>query len=221
MKLIHEETSLVLAGAWNPAILTPAWVLQHGLNKVLDGTNRYQTFLPTGLGLVFDSPRYVLDDLTYSVRPDSLIINPNSETPEDLSSVEAAAAQMLEQLKHTPIGGVGHNFEFREQNPQSSQLDIFTHSRQEISDEMPEGWESATTVINSSFTNANKTVLINVQHALMGDVIVVKVNFHHAVSNVDQAISVLRGENGYSRMTQNLEFSRTLLTSIFGELENE
>lgn len=221
MKLIHEETSLVLAGAWNPAILTPPWVLQHGLNRALDGTNRYQTFLPTGLGLVFDSPRYVLEDLTYTVRPDALIIVPNSETPADLNSVEDAAARMLEQLSHTPIGGVGHNFEFRELNPQPDQLDIFTRSRQEIGDVMPEGWEPATTAINSSFTNTAKTVLFNVQHTLMGNVIIVKVNFHHAVSNVEQAISVLRGENGYSRMTQNFDFSRTLLTSLFGELENE
>ena len=109
MKLIHEETSLVLAGAWNPAILTPPWVLQHGLNRALDGTNRYQAFLPTGLGLVFESPRYVLEDLTYTVRPDSLIITPNSETPEDLNSVEDVTARMLEQLSHTPMGGVGHN----------------------------------------------------------------------------------------------------------------
>jgi hypothetical protein len=155
------------------------------------------------------------------VRPDSLIIAPKSETPEDLNSVEDAAARMLEELKHTPIGGVGHNFEFRELNPQPGQLDVFTRSRQDIADEMPEGWEPATTAFNSSFTNTVKTVLINVQHILTGNVIVVKINFHHAVSSVEQAISVLRGEQGYSRMTQHLDFSNTLLTSLFGDLENE
>lgn len=86
---------------------------------------------------------------------------------------------------------------------------------------MPGGWEPATTAINSSFTNTAKTVLINVQHILMGNVIVVKVNFHHEVSSVEQAISVLRGDHGYSRMTQNFDFSRTLLTSLFGDLKNE
>jgi len=221
MKLFHEETSLVLAGAWNPAILTPGWVLQHGLNKVLDGTNRYQTYLPTGLGLVFDTPRYVLEDLTFSVRPDSLIIVPKSEAPESLASVEAAAARMLDQLRHTPMGGVGHNFEFREQNPQPGQLDVFTRSRQDLADEMPEGWEPTTAAINSSFTNTAKTIVINLQRVLEGGVIIVKVNFHHAVTSVEQAISVLRGENGYSHMTQNFELSCNLLTSLYGDLENE
>lgn len=220
MKIFHEETSLVLAGAWNPAILTPAWVLQNGLNKELDGTNRYQTFLPTGLGLVFDAPRYVLEDLTFSVRTDSLIITPNSESPENLAFVEATAARMLEQLRHTPMGGVGHNFEFREQNPQPAQLDVFTRSRQDLADNMPGGWEPATSAILTSFSNTARTVVINMQRVLDGDMILVKVNFHHAVASVEQAISVLNGENGYAHMAQNFELACNLLTSIYGDLEN-
>lgn len=221
MKIFHEETSLVLAGAWNPAILTPAWVLQNGLNKELDGTNRYQTFLPTGLGLVFDAPRYVLEDLTFSVRTDSLIITPNSETLENLAFVEATAARMLEQLRHTPMGGVGHNFEFREQNPQPAQLDVFTRSREDLADNMPGGWEPTKSAILTSFSNTARTVVINMHRVLDGDMILVKVNFHHAVASVEQAISVLRGENGYSHMAQNFELARNLLTSIYGDLEIE
>jgi hypothetical protein len=33
MELIPSETTLVVAGAWNMAILTPAWVQKHGLLK--------------------------------------------------------------------------------------------------------------------------------------------------------------------------------------------
>ena len=33
MELIPAKTSLVVAGAWNAAILTPAWVLQHAFHK--------------------------------------------------------------------------------------------------------------------------------------------------------------------------------------------
>jgi len=219
MKLFHEETTLVIAGAWNPAILTPPWVLKHGLEKVLDGTNRYQAFLPAGFGLIFDAPRYVLEDLTFSVRPDSLIIVPKSETSEELNIAEDVAARMLNHLKHTPVGGVGHNFEFREQNPQPAQLDVFTRSRQDLADVMPNGWEPATAAISSSFTKAGGTVAINVQRTFEGGAIIVKVNFHHAVANAEQAISVLSGGNGYSRMPENFQLARTLLTTIYGELE--
>jgi hypothetical protein len=33
MELIPSETSLVIAGAWNVAILNPTWVQKHGLEK--------------------------------------------------------------------------------------------------------------------------------------------------------------------------------------------
>lgn len=219
MKLIHEETSLVLAGAWNPAILTPAWVLQHGLGKALDGTNRYQAFLPTGFGLIFEAPRYVLDDLTFSVRPDSLIITPKSEAVDDLASAEDVAAKMLDQLIHTPVAGVGHNFGFREQAPQSDTLGIFTRAVQDLADEMPDGWEPATTAIVASFTNAARNVVINVQRSFEGGEIIVKVNFHHAVVSAERAGFVLRGTNEYLRLNSNLQLAKSLLTTIYGDIE--
>lgn len=219
MKLIHEETTLVLAGAWNPAILTPPWVLHHGLGKELDGTNRYQAFLPAGFGLIFEVPRYVLDDLTFSVRPDSLIIVPKSMSAEALSATEDVAAKMLGALIHTPVGGVGHNFEFRESDPQGEQLEIFTQSRQDLADIMPDGWEPTTASVIASFANAAGTVIVNVTRLFQGGEIIVKVNFHHAVANAEQAIAVLAGANDYSRMAQNFELAKGLLTKIYGEME--
>lgn len=219
MKLIHEETSLILAGAWNPAILTPPWVLQYGLSKALGGTNRYQTFLPAGFGLIFEAPRYVLDDLTYSVRPDSLIIVPKSESVDALTAAEDATAKMVTQLKHTPVAGVGHNFEFRDQDAQPQLFEIFTRAQQDLADKMPNGWKPATTVVVASFANAAGNVVINVHRSFEGGVLIVRVNFHHAVANAEQAIAVLKGENGYLRMAANFELANALLTSIYGEIQ--
>jgi hypothetical protein len=219
MKFFHEETSLVLAGAWNPAILTPAWVLQHGLDKALDGTNRYQAFMPAGFGLIFEAPRYVLDDLTFSVRPDALIIVPKSESAEALTLTEDVAARMLGQLMHTPVAGVGHNFEFREQNPQAEQLEIFTQARQDLADVMPDGWEPTTASVVAAFVNAAGNVVVNVQRAFDGREIVIKVNFHHAVSSAEQAISVLTGADAYQRMASNMDVAKVLLAKIYGDLE--
>lgn len=218
MNINHGETSLVVAGAWNPAILTPQWVLQHGLGKALDGTNRIQAYLPAGQGVIFEFPRYVLEDFTFSARADALVIVPTSTDQERMAVAEDAAAGMLNELRHTPVGGIGHNFEFREPNPEPEQLQIFTDSRQDIADEMPGGWEPTSAVVVSSFANTENTVVLNINRLFEAGALVVKVNFHHPVASVDQAIQILRGENGYSTMAQNFETAKTIMTKLYGEL---
>jgi hypothetical protein len=139
MQLFPVETSLVVAGAWNPAILTPAWVLRHGLNRPAGQAEPVQVYVPAGTGLIFDFPRYVLPEFTFVVRPDTLIMAPTDQTANNLEVLENAAALMLEHLRHTPINGIGHNFEYRDTEPSPDQLENFTRSRQDISDIMPGG----------------------------------------------------------------------------------
>lgn len=220
MKINHGETSLVIAGAWNPAILSPQWVLQHGLGKALDGTNRIQAYMPAGQGVIFEFPRYVLDDLTFSARADALVIIPTTTKKEEMTIAEDAAAKMLQELRHTPVGGIGHNFEFREPNPQPEQLQVFTDSRQDIADEMPNGWDATSAVVVSSFAYGANAIVLNISRQFEAGTMMVKVNFHHPVAGVDQALQILRGENGYSRMTQNFDTAKNIVTKLYGEIDN-
>jgi hypothetical protein len=100
MTLNPGETSLVIAGAWNPAILAPAWVLQFGLNR--PGSNEpVQIAVSAGTGVLVDFPRFTLPEFAYVVRPDTLIVTPPNVTPESIARMEDAAAAMLESLPHT------------------------------------------------------------------------------------------------------------------------
>lgn len=220
MEINHSETSLVIAGAWNPAILTPHWVLEHGLGRVLDGTNRIQAFLPAGQGVIFEFPRYGLDDFTFAARADALVVVPTATTAERIEVVEVAVARMLEQLPHTPVGGVGHNFEFVEANPGAEQLQVFTDSRQDLADQMPEGWEASSAAIVSSFKNTHNGVVVNVSRFFEGGVIRIKVNFHHQVSNANQALNILRGEAGFNRMAINFQTAQNLVAQLYGVIDN-
>ena len=220
MQLVSSETSLVIAGAWNPAILTPAWVLQHGLLRPL-GDNIVQTFLPATLGGIFEFPRYVLDGLSFSVRPNLLILSPPESTPDLISTLEVTAANMLEELRHTPVTGIGHNFSFYKENPDAVDLDIFTTSRQDLTDNMPNGWVPASGSIAASFENNDGTVIVDIQRRCEANVLHVKFNFHHPIKSVDEALIVLRGENGFARMSQNLELAKQLMAAQYGEIEND
>ena len=143
MELVPAETALVIAGAWNAAILTPEWVLKNGLDR--EGEERVRVFFPAGPGAIFDFPRYSLDRFSYVVRPDALVIAPAATVQEDVQLVEDATAKMLEALRHTPVTGVGHNFEFREGEIDPAHASVFTHAREDLSDKFPAGWEPAAT----------------------------------------------------------------------------
>jgi hypothetical protein len=220
MKLITGETNLVIAGAWNPAIITPHWVLRHGLGVEPQIGLQIQAFLPAVQGLGFEFPRYALDRLSYSVRPDSFILTP-AVADEGLAIIEDAAARMVEQLRHTPIQGIGHNFEFREPEPPAGNLGAFTASTQDLADEMAEDWAPSSTTLVAAFSNDARNVVINVQRHFEAGRLTVKLNFHHPVTTTDQAVALLRGEGNNVRMTENLEFAKGLMTRLYGELENE
>lgn len=221
MKLVSNETSLVISGAWNPAILTPAWVLHHGLGRPLDEGELVKAFLPAGASGLFEFPHYVHKELSFSVRPDRLILSLSEFKPEGIDILEDAAAKMIGELKHTPITGVGHNFEFRETNPKPENLNIFTASRQDLTDSMPVGWSPSSAVLAASFKNDTDTVVVNVTRQYEANTLIVKFNFHHPIKSADEAIAALKGENGYLRMRQNLILANDLMATLYGDIEND
>jgi hypothetical protein len=163
MELIPAETSLVVAGAWNAAILTPPWVLRHAFHKPPQDQPQVQVFLPAGAGLIFELPRYALEGVTYSVRPDALVFAPNSSDDDSLGKVETASANIVEVLSHTPLSGIGHNFGFRDMEAVPAHGAVFSQSRQDLADAMPEGWQATAAAVVSSFKNANETVHVVVR----------------------------------------------------------
>jgi hypothetical protein len=120
-------------------------------------------------------------------------------------------------LRHTPVTGIGHNFQFYDANPSAQYLEIFNAARQDLADRIAEGWLPAASTLTSSFTNASGRVIVNISRSFDANTVTGKFNFHHPVSSVDQALEILRGEHGYVRMTENLEMARELMDSIYGK----
>jgi hypothetical protein len=215
MELIPSETSLVVAGAWNAAILTPGWVMQHAFQKPLEEQGRVQVFLPALQGAVFEFPRYVIDNMAYIVRPDALVVAPNESSAECLGLSEDAVTRIVSVLAHTPITGIGHNFEFRDQNPTPASLAVFTESRQDLVDQMPQGWIPSATAIAATFKDESDSVQMNMHRQWDGATVTVKFNFHHPVTSSEQARQVLDGTTGYRRMAENLEIAQQLINRIY------
>jgi hypothetical protein len=217
MDLVSSETSLVVAGAWNAAILTPAWVRQYGLGLPPGEQALVQVFLPAVRGALFELPRYVFDEFSFVVRPDALVVIPRDGTAQSLELAEDSVAKILIALAHTPVTGIGHNFEFRSLSPTPPQLAVFTQARQDLIDCMSADWSAVGVSIVSSFKNPADTVQINVHRQWDGGAISVKFNFHHAVATAEQAAAVLAGSNDYARMARNMEVAKELVESVYGD----
>ncbi|TNH40961.1 hypothetical protein [Paracoccus haeundaensis] len=212
------ETALVIAGAWNTAILSPEWVLRHGLQRQAE--ERVQVLIPAGVGMIFEFPRYNVGDFSYVVRPDALIVAPPETSEASIAACEDAVARMIDVLKHTPVSGLGHNFEFRDEAPSDVCVNGFTAARQDLVDQMPQGWDAASASINSSFRNHDGSVIVNISRTLDAGIHIVKFNYHHVIASVEQALQVLRGESDYRRMWTNYAQAAELVNQLYGEEDN-
>jgi len=216
MNLVTTETTLVLAGAWNGAILTPDWILRHGLGKSREEAQGavVQVELPAGPFGALESPRFTLEGFTYVARPDALILMPAATDEQSLKLIETCALGVLTTLKHTPIAGIGHNLEYASEDPALHRPESFAQSQNDLLDVAPQDWEAYKTVIASQF-NAG-AAQVNVQRYADSQKMGIKFNFHHAANNADDALKVLSGD-GYNSFWQNFRIASELVTKLFGE----
>jgi len=218
MKLVSSETSMVVAGAWNAAIVTPEWIQKYGLRQEPNEENRVQVFIPAGSGMVFEFPRFSFNGLVLAARPDALVINPKESSQAKMEEIEFLARNTLAELTHTPVNGIGHNFEFRDSSPDPRHLGVFTGSQEDLMDAAPNGWEVVGSNVTTSLRDGD--TIVNIARLFDGTKLTVKFNFHHQIANRDQAMAVLSGDNGYKRLFQNYTIARELVAKMYGEIDD-
>jgi len=220
MKLLPEETSLVIAGDWNPAILNPKWVGEHGLK--LNADVNVEMLLPVVAGAALGNhPQYRLGGLSFICRPGQLVLAPTEGDKFELA--EDAAANMVSILTHTPLRGVGHNFVFHDSDPQPAAVAAATAARADLVGAM-DGFESIATSITANFRQTNDggaEVLMSIERTFDEDGVQIRFNFHHPVTTVEQTLRVLQGTHGYQRMRGHLEAAGQLVARIYGEPRND
>src|ERR1041384_1472480 len=118
MKAQVENWSLVLVGAWDIAILTPDWLTKH-----LGASGSVQIEFPISNPLM--PLRYTLNGVHMVVSRERVVLAPSADDPEILRRMESFSKSILTVLTHTPVSGIGINFEFCEEVPSSELKRIF------------------------------------------------------------------------------------------------
>ncbi len=102
MPVSLQQTSTVVLGAWNPAILHPTWLSKHRIVRELP------VAVPIGFHTLLRRRRFSLDGFDWEVDQTRLAITSTAG-----SNSGECAAKVLKILCHTPVEGIGHNFVYR------------------------------------------------------------------------------------------------------------
>lgn len=108
MSGIPSEWNVVVVGAWNLAIFTPAWIAQH---LFLAGPDT-----PVNVQVAFDhaAPMQVaFQDLTVVPSENRLAVVPHRADAVTLARAATVASRALKELPVTPIRAAGINFRYR------------------------------------------------------------------------------------------------------------
>jgi hypothetical protein len=109
MKRDLERLSLVIAGRWNTAILSPDW-----LSKQIFNASEVGIMFPV---LGWGPPIFEASGLRITATDVALTFSPTQDSDELLQKIEIAGRQILDTLCHTPVGAFGENFHYLVPDP--------------------------------------------------------------------------------------------------------
>lgn len=200
LKLNVTPPTLVIAGAWNPDILTPNWVALNALGLQLDQNFTVKVDLP--IGNPTQRPTFEFHGIRYIAAKNTLtfFLLPDAVGPVDKSIT--AATKILDLLSHTPITGFGFNFSYVIEEPSEALLKTFS------SCDIPASFvnDDAAITVRREWKASVKThdSLLNVSTELEGDTIRVIFNVHFEVANAEAASKKLQTANLFPNVENNI-----------------
>jgi hypothetical protein len=200
MKLDLRRPTLVLAGAWNPAIFRPGWIAQHvfGMPSGTDVT-------VTAVQAADDQAKLVIyiNDVGLSASANRLAMFAVDVGQSAFDAVENAIAKIVELLPHTPILAYGINFHFVEENPSPELL-----KKIRSSDALETRFDIAKETI-VSVISLDPTVQLSIHRQNDGSTVIFDFNFHRSVVDAESFIKNIHGEIR-ERMEQGLSIMRDI-----------
>jgi hypothetical protein len=190
----RDRFTIVIAGAFNPAILVPPWIAKNVLTAPLGENFQVQVHTPiTGIAPL---PRFTFGGLSFSPSFQNLTFFLEDSDAAGCERVCDAAARILELLPHTPIAGLGWNFGFTDDHPSVQLLQLLQTSSR-VTDALGAG---ATTVGQSWANRCNwEAALVTALAEMKGDAVTLDMNFHYAVESAAAAQAILAQQGVYAR----------------------
>lgn len=196
MKAIGDKTTVVLAGAFNPAILVPQWVAVHGLGHPAGQDFQVEMLAPVG---GTGQARFAFDGIAYSAGFKNFILHVDGALLAQSERAVVAVANILSQLPHTPVTGIGFNFGFMVEEPGAALLALMT-----THDGLTDSFDGDSEVVTRRWGNTVKweESIVSVDCELAGGQAIVTFNFHYSTDSASAAEQALRGDGVFAKHQQ-------------------
>lgn len=187
MSFRPDEWNIVIAGAWNPAILTPDGI-RGRLLELPAGT-------PVTVEISIDLPGFVRvrqEGLIIAALPDRLVLAPEVSDLASMRKASEAGRRALESLNQTPVRAAGVNFRYRCSPPP-----------QELSDAVRAPLDQTLDGLYSNRARATKRSLdlapgaINLELRDDGETMTAELNFHLDSTEPSKLAEWLGDVDGY------------------------
>lgn len=217
MRLLPDKSTLIIVGAFNPAILNPYWVAKNCLG-ITDEQQALQVEMLTPMTAIGSLPpmRYSFAGLTYSATPQRLTFHFDGLDASGGAKVIRVARKLFELLPHTPVNGMGYNFGFSSDQP-SAKLAALLKSEISLLDAI--GASEDSSIVVQSWGNSISVAdeLLSVACKYDSANVSIDINAHRNVSDAAAIVAALADDNAY---TNHLEQAKMLAVSLNeGDLE--
>lgn len=193
----NNPTTLVIAGAWNPDILSPSWVAREAMGYVSN-----QDF-PVKVEVAISNPKlrpiYEFDNIKFTAASSQLKF---FLVPDDLAQVKSSvitASKILELLSHTPVTGFGFNISYEIEDPNTELRNTFSDSN--ICQSM--AFTNATIVAQKWGSSIKmQNYLLSVNASLEGDKVFLQFNAHFEAASSTAASQQLTDDKLFTEIEQ-------------------
>lgn len=201
--------NIVIAGAWNPSIFNPNWLVKNILPQGEEAQIAYPIHdisLPFQVSL----PNVKLYPSTIRLE-----VKANNETLDGMNSINSTSKKILELLAHTPANGIGFNYGFESKDDLTDITSKF--DLQDSASIDSEIYILKRTVVQRTYDIEGSRLNMTVSYDK--DIVRLEFNYHYEINDTSEAIEILDSETSNDRLSNVKKFINDVYDVDINECE--
>lgn len=184
MNIDLRDPTVVIAGAFNPAIFGVGWIASE-LFGFDDGAPVNATMVAD---IMQQTQRAYIEKVGVMAEPFRLSIFIDDLEADTIARAENAVLRTAAALPHTPVAAIGINFKFAVPQPEAAIVDLIKPG------DKPEQLGPVSQTEMTSQISVNDSIKLNLSRTIADDMLVLKFNYHADLAELSSIAGTFLGE---------------------------